>query len=137
MKRWVAIGLASVVIATASILVYRLLAKRAQQNRETTYHAVLRAYSTVLTPGMKRAAVEKYLSSKGDTFSQIWNVERNYGTADDIVKIGQEDGPWYCSRENIYIAFLFISAEDPRLQQVTDSDTLRGVTIWPHSEDCL
>ena len=138
MKRWIAI-LALIVITLSAYAVYQIRQKRAQQRRESTYQSLLGSYSEVLKPGMSRKDVEGYLNAKNVRFTQMCCVAQHTGAFDDLTKIGQEDAPWYCSEQNIYVAVQFNAAErykNPRTE--TDpSDTLRAITIFRWLEGCL
>jgi len=65
----------------------------------------------------------------------------NRSSLDDLVKIGKEDAPWFCSENNVYIAFQFIDREREQAVGFTlhtdDLDSLKSVTIYPWLEGCL
>ncbi len=60
------------------------------------------------------------------------------GIYDDLIKIGQEDAPWFCNEKNVYIALQFTgqSRADPTPEAVP-SDTLKTITIYHWLEGCL
>ncbi len=107
----------------------------AQTKREATYQATLQSYSDVLKPGMTRKYVEDYIRLKGQSAQQICCIEDSSVFA-DLLKIGKEKHPRYCSEKNVYIAFQFVAVE-PRNSWVGDSDTLKSVTIFRRLEGCL
>ena len=111
--------------------------KRAQVKHATDYQSVLSSYSEPLTPGMTRKRVEDYLRSKNTEFRQQCCFGSGDNTPDDLTKVGSEDGPWYCSRTNVYVAFKFTAVERHALQNAYDSDKLVGVAILRWPEDCL
>jgi hypothetical protein len=86
--------------------------KRAAQKREVAYHSVLSEYQGDLRPGMARKEVEDYLRSKKADFTQMCCVEPNdlakRHTWDDLVKIGEEEPPWFCGENYVYVAFQFV-----------------------------
>jgi hypothetical protein len=49
---------------------------------------------------------------------------------DDFVRIGQEDVPWFCSENNVYLAFQFLGSEKDGLPRAEASDKLKEVTIY-------
>ncbi len=140
MKRW-RIIFVLVAIAVLAYAVDRLIETRAQQKREIGYQAALRSYATVLTPGMTRKQAEEYLRRNGKPFQQMCciNSHKDSGTWDDLVKIGQEEPPWFCSELNVYIGLQFISAT-PKVDfenRSAESDTLAKVEIFRWLEGCL
>ena len=110
--------------------------RRAQAKREATYQAAVLTYSEALTPGMTRKDVEKYFRDKGMQFQQMCCVDEKAGL-DDLVKIGKEKHPWYCSEHNVYVAFEFTAAKPTDVFTASDADRLRKVTIFHWLEGCL
>ena len=109
----------------------------AKQKREAAYQTALQSYTEALKPGMTRMDVEDYLRAKGASFHQMCcSLERTAFA--DLVKIGQEKHPWYCSEHNVYIAFQFtaIEAHDV-VVRINDSDVLKRITIFHQLEGCL
>jgi hypothetical protein len=107
-----------------------------QKKREVAYETARQSYSDVLKPGMTRTNVEDYLRSKGVAFEQLCCIDEMTAFA-DLVKIGKEKHPWYCSEHAVYIAFQFAAVETERYPKVRDSDTLKTITIFHHLEGCL
>ena len=56
--------------------------------RDAQYHVILKTYSHVLKPGMKRSEVENYVISKYAFFSRA--------ASQDIVEIAREKAGWVC-----------------------------------------
>src|SRR5262245_26425597 len=112
--------------------------------REVEYRKVLLSYSEVLKAGMTRKQVEDYLSAQHIPFRQMCCatvkefsggvVEHAY---DDLVKIGEEDVPWFCSENNVYIAFQFLSPKPLPLPEASSSDTLKDLSVYHWLEGCL
>ncbi len=144
MRRWylyLAIVIAVLVIAFG---VRHVLQERARQRREVEYQGTLRSYSEVLRTGMSRKQVEEYLSAKKLPVRQLCCVsvkEFSRGvydnTYDDLVKIGQEDVPWFCSENNVYIALQFFGSQKDSLPRAEASDRLKDVTIYHKLDGCL
>jgi len=130
-------------IAAAAAIVcagWYLFEKRSQKKREALYAATLRSYSGSLQAGMKRKEVEDYLRAKNIPFMRMCCVgdKTNRGVLDDLTRIGHERAPWYCSENNIYIAFQFEGSERHTVGPTDeDSDTLTKVTLFPWLEGCL
>jgi Na+-transporting NADH:ubiquinone oxidoreductase subunit NqrC len=120
------------------------LKKQAQKRREATYQSELHSYSLVLKPGMKRKEIEDYLRAKNADFSQMCCVDTSDSARrhswDDLVKIGEEEHPWFCSEHFVYVAFRFVDhvqVETGYSFKDDDSDTLRTVSIFHQLGGCL
>ena len=92
---------------------------------------------------MTRKEVEDYLHTKNAPFlkSNFAESGPNRHSFDDLTKIGEEDAPWYCGEQNVYVAFLFVDHEsspatDFRFKD-DDLDTLKSVSLYHWLEDCL
>jgi hypothetical protein len=140
MKRWqLSLLILIVVVLSAAGLRY-LWGKRASQKRELAYQSALLQYQQSFRPGMTRKDVEDHLRSENVEFRQMCCVEGNLpkGVYDDLAKIGQEDAPWYCSEENVYVAFQFTGPRRNAIGWTADaSDKLSAVTIFRWLEGCL
>ena len=134
-------------IGAAGIIVYAawfLLEKRSEQKRAILYQNALHSYSERFRAGVRRKEVEDYLRAQNTPFRQMCCVQDNKKwILDDLTRIGHEPAPWYCSENNIYIAFQFRGPEGypagpiqsgPKAE---DSDTLTRVTLFPWLEGCL
>jgi hypothetical protein len=131
---------AVVVVAFVLTLIHNVHEKRSQQKRDLSYQTALRSYSEVFKPGMTRKEVEDFLRARNEAFGQMCcvDIKKPMGVWDDLIKIAQEDPPWFCSAKNIYMAFEFAGTRP----QVTPpsaepSDRLIAVTLYPHLEGCL
>ena len=95
--RWVAL-----IAAIAAIFVTVHIGRIAYSNAQ--YRRVLKTYSDVLKPGMKRSEVEKYLvMSKYASFSRA--------ASQDIVEIAHEKAGWVCQEQLVYLRFEFDGVE--------------------------
>lgn len=113
---------------------------KAQKGREVAYQTALHSFQQVLKPGMSRKEVEAYLRGKNISFRQMCCVEKNSkNSLDDLTKIGEEKTPWFCSENNIYIAFQFADRTEQKETRLraSDLDTLQAVTIFRWLEGCL
>lgn len=139
-KHWRPLA-AILILVLAVVGVRRVREKQAQKKRDEAYEAILQAYSAALMPGTARKDVESYLRAKNVAFQQMCCVERKAfsdGVYDDLVKIGQEDVPWFCSENNVYIALQFAGTGHPKMTPDADPlDRLRAVTIFHWLAGCL
>jgi hypothetical protein len=114
MGRWVAL-----IAAIAAIFVTIHIGQIAYSNAQ--YRRVLKTYSDVLKPGMKRSEVENFIMSKHGSFMRECCVGPQRGTLDDLVKIAHEEEGWVCQRQVVYAAFEF-AAIDPKRESVADPE---------------
>jgi len=134
-SRLLLLGLILVVLS--AIVVGYVLRMQAQKKREGAYQSALHSYSEVLRPGMTRKEVEDYLRSKGIEFGPMCCIDERSAFA-DLVRIGKESAPWFCSEHNVYVAFQFAAVElHDNLPSRHDSDTLKRITIFRWLEGCL
>jgi hypothetical protein len=112
---------------------------QAQAKREIGYQATLRSYSQVLKPGMTRKEIEGYFHTKNINFVQTCCVEPSKKhSLDDLVEIGKDAAPWFCSENIAYLAFEFIDQEQHGTDwDSNDADTLKAVSIYHRAEGCL
>jgi len=119
------------------------LKAQAQRKREAAYEATLRSYDQMLKPGRTRKEVEDYLRARNASIEHMCCVDvdrlSDRASWDDLVKIGQEKPPWFCSENYVYIAFQFIDHNPPTglSQTADDLDTLKSVTIYRQLGGCL
>jgi hypothetical protein len=118
------------------------LSNQSQRKREASYEAARTSYSQVLKPGMTRKETEKYLRDMNKSFQQMCcvNAKASKHSWDDLVKIGKEDAPWFCSQNNVYVAFQFVDHVQTSKSvgwQGDDLDTLNSITVYRRLEGCL
>jgi hypothetical protein len=140
-----AIVLVMVIVAVGLIVRYEL-ERTSQRKRQAFYLANLATYAQALKPGMTRKEVESYLRARNADFTQTCCVDSKEAgrrhSWDDLVRLGQEEHPWYCGRHNVYVAFQFADytqdqrPDDNRMQD-DDLDTLRAVALYDTLEQCL
>jgi hypothetical protein len=119
--------------------------QRKATEREAHYHSVLDKYTSDLKPGMSREQVEQRLQTDGRRFNQMCCVANFRGehtsfvatSWDDLVKIGEESTPWFCSENNVYIAFEFNPKSQGERPETNRSDILKRVSVFHHLEGCL
>jgi hypothetical protein len=104
--------------------------RREQQKREAIYNSMLSSYSKDIEPGMTRAKVEDKLRAKAIPFVQ--------SAEEDLVKIGEEAAPWFCSDVDVYVAFAFEAVEaSTRPWESRPTDVLKRVHIYSRPDGCL
>ena len=112
-----------------------------RDKREVAYQSAVRSYAHVLKLGMTRKEVEDYLRAKKLEFRQTCCVdmkEYKKGSWDDLVKIGEEDAPWFCNFTAIYVAFQFTGrGQFDGMWRADDSDKLTAVTLYRQYDKCL
>ena len=129
------------VLATAAIAWLSYTARLEHRRRETYYQETLKIYTAIYKPGMSRSVIEDDLHAHNIPFRQMCCADINdfrKHIYDDLVKIGQEDAPFVCREENIYVAFQFVGSKPPDgISGTNPSDTLKIITIYPWLEGCL
>jgi len=138
--------LAAAALITLSLwFVQNVRNRRKVAEREARYQIVLDQYAVDLKPGMNREQVERYLQTNGTRFRQMCCVATFRGVHaslvssgwDDLVKIGEETAPWFCSENNVYIALEFNPKSQGELSDTNGSDILKRVSIFHQLEGCL
>lgn len=132
MAKWLAISILVLVLLTGILITRRYQGEeRARETREAEYELARRRYFAALRLGISRKEVEHY-------FREISVGTTSRSSDELLVKIGQEEPPWFCSDGDVYIAFQFDhhgknSAQWPP----NDSDTLIAITVLHWSARCL
>jgi len=133
----VLIGIAVAVSIIAALAVVRFIAtRRAQTVREVSYRAAVESYAERFGAGVSRADVERQLRDRGVEFHQVGGLEERTAYA-DLVKIGEEAVPWFCSEHNVYVALHFAAPDDSHPSDARPSDVLKRVTLFKRLEGCL
>jgi len=128
--------ISALILAAVASSACRGAARRAQAKREVAYQQTLQKYSGEFTAGMSRKEIEGRLQAQNIQFLSMCCAEERVGM-DDLVKIGSEEHPWYCSEHNVYVAFEFTAAKPTDVFTASDADRLRKVTIFHWLEGCL
>jgi hypothetical protein len=137
-RPWVLVVMSAILLLVCVLGIRAVIEKRMQKKRQTAYEAVLKEYSAALKSGMPRREVESYLQLRGRSFRQMCCVQVQRSAYADVVKIGVEKAPWYCNKNNIYVAFEFETTEPRGLRtDARDSDRLQTISLFPWLEECL
>lgn len=114
---------------------------RIKRRREAEYQTVLRTYRDSFKMGISRKELEDYLSSRRIPFQHMCCVnmkEYSKATYDDLVKIGSEPVPWFCSENNVYIGFDFRGRERGSPAPTAEAlDLLTDIKIFHWLEGCM
>jgi hypothetical protein len=140
MKRPVLLSVTIVaVVLSLAIAVRHVLKEATQKRRAVSHQSALVTYSQSVRLGMTRKDVEEQLRVKGASFRQRCCTE-DRSAFSDLVKVGEEDVPWYCSEWPVYVAFEFVATELNKLQlpfKPAASDVLKKVELVSNGEGCL
>ena len=128
----------AIVIAVLAFGLREVLKARAQKKREVAYQSALAFYAKNLTLGMLRKDVDSYLRANHVSFSQTCCFEFR-GAFADLVKVGEDDAPWFCSDTDVYVALEFAASEplQPLSTPANDMDVLRKIAIERIGSGCL
>jgi hypothetical protein len=130
------IAVIAVVLALAAS-VWSVISAKQKAKREARYQVLFDEYSNALKPGLTRKEAEAYLKSRNIRFTQMCCVGQSRNAWADLVKIGEESAPWYCSEYYVNIAFEFRSTEPHRLWESRDNDVLESARIFRQFGGCL
>jgi hypothetical protein len=110
--------------------------QHARQERDVAYQSALKSYSRILQPGLTREYVENFLRKNGTAFGQVCCIGDSAAFA-DLVQIGSEKPPWWCSERTVYVAFRFVAAGSHDRWQKNGSDVLDSITIYEQAGGCM
>jgi hypothetical protein len=135
MKRWLLSIFTVIIVVAFAVIVRSHVKSLAQKKREIAYRLALEAYSRDLKPGLRRTEVESYLRVRNTGFSWIYTAfgGRRESQYADVIKIGEEAAPWYCSYAYVFVAFEFSGVE--KYQQ--NSDVLERIELFRPYSGCL
>ena len=135
MKRWLLV-LIALVVAVSALAVRSSVQATARRKREIGYQAELRTYSEALHPGITRKKLEDHLRLNNTNFGSVFTAYggRSESQWADVVKIGEESAPWYCSEAYVYVAFEFSAVEHFKRN---DSDVLERIELFRPNTGCL
>jgi hypothetical protein len=124
---------AALALGVALVIVPSVNPRESKKKRDVAYEAAVQAYAQMLKPRMTRVEVETYLRKQGTQFMHMCCVERD-SYWDDLVKIGEEGHPWYCSEHYVYVAFLFITTQPNEPWKAErwkpyDTDVLKEISL--------
>jgi hypothetical protein len=124
-------------VATASLFISRrtkLEAQtRAQMKRENEYQSALHFYNQIFKRSMTKKEVEDWLNlNKIEFFTQSSNF-----SSYDLIKIGEEEPPWYCGVHWVYVKLNFRDVEQRGPFGAGDEDTLNEIEVYHQLDRCL
>jgi hypothetical protein len=126
-----------IAVVSSALLVRSVVKTHRQQALDVANQSALLTYSQRLRPGLTRKNVEDYLRAQGTHFKEACCYgERNAFAV--LVKVGEEDVPWFCSECPVYAVFEFTATPPPQLlPKPTDSDVLKNIHLASGCEGCL
>jgi hypothetical protein len=124
-------------VVVFAIVLHTQRRRRAAALRMIQYQAQVHQYSEILPLGTTRAEINRYLHARGMKAFQMCCVSTHHRGWSELLKIGQESAPWYCSEENIYVGLEFDSTQSQESANEADGDPLADVTLFPWLEGCL
>ncbi len=138
MKRWL-LWLIPAAVLTVVLAARYMNQEAAKKKREIGYAYALKSYSQALHTGMTRKNVEDYLRSKNTTFTWIFTAfgPRGDSQTADIVKIGEEAAPWFCSEAYVYVAFEYTFTRIEDIHRQDPSDILERIELFRPYTGCL
>jgi hypothetical protein len=77
------------------------------KKREAMYAAKLQDYVREFKKGMDRAAAQQLLRARGVAFTSISVGYSRVDYEADLITIGKEIPPWYCSEAYVFVALVF------------------------------
>ena len=108
MKRWWLWLIVAIIAAASSALAIRQVnRKRRITANAAAIHIALIHYEQDLKPGLNRKEVKDYLRVHGIGFGERCYSVRN-GAFSIVVRVGEEEVPWFCSSWPDYMSFEFI-----------------------------
>lgn len=135
MKRWITGCVLFVLVAFLYLTFSYWRETLERHRREETYQSVLASYQGALASGLLREQVENYLHSTAIHFERLCCSDPEY-SASDLVEVGKEPSPWYCSRSIVYVEFHFSTGSNNSLR-FDPSDRLKKIGLYRRMEDCL
>jgi len=138
MRRWLVPVVLLVILALTVVPFSCGTREEEKLQGEGGYQAALASYVRLLRPGMTRKEVEDYLEEKKVGFDRMGGVD-GLGTDADVIKVGEERPPWFCSENYVYIALHFAARPGPRYgrSDKNEADTLKEITIYKRLSGCL
>ena len=138
MKKTASILLGVLALCLMGFGVDSTVRRNIQRKHQVIYESIVREYSAELKTGTPRKDVEQLLRSKGQPFQQTCCLlNGNRSAYEDLVKIGSEPAPWYCSENDVYIVFEFYSPTHAGMPNAQPSDSLERIAVSPWLQGCL
>ena len=137
-KRWAKLIVSFVLLVGCVLALRNAIEGRNAKRRQVQYQAALESYSDAVKAGSSRRDVELYLNQRKLPFQQLCCVRERRSAYADLLKVGEEKAPWFCNKNNTYVAFEFEATEPHgEIPEAHDSDRLVRTILWPHLEECL
>lgn len=138
MKRWWLWLIVVILAAASSALINRQISKKKRITANTAaIHSALVHYQQNVKPGLNRQEVKDYLRANGIQFGErcCSSPSRAFSI---IVRVGEEEVPWFCSSWPDYVSFEFIPTKAQGFtSEPLNSDMLKEVHLTRNGEGCL
>jgi hypothetical protein len=135
--KWLVVAAVVVVLAASAYLIRARVQSNAEKSREAYYEWKLREYAQRFNAGLTRREVEAQLRAGRIPFHQLCCVHAHGSVLTDLVKIGEDKGPWYCSGIWVNVAFDFHPTEAHDPLGAADTDVLDQVSMFRETDGCL
>ncbi len=141
MGRWLLLVIV-VIVAASPEIAFLYISKKHQvspeskNKREAAYQSSAQSYAANLKLGLPRKDVEAYLRTKRVGFTRMCCIEQ-HGAFADLVQIGQEEHPWFCNENYVYVAFEFTGTGSTPDSGGSDTDALKKISIFRQLGGCL
>jgi hypothetical protein len=112
MKRRLVWIIAAITAVVSAIVVRNVYKADRKKKRDSASQLALLRYSQSFKPGLTRKDLEDGLRAGHTIFFERCCYDERSAFA-DVVQVGEEDAPWYCSEWPVYVVFEF-SATTPR-----------------------
>jgi hypothetical protein len=120
------IGATSFALAVRHIRKVHVQKDRVQRERDAHNQAELLKYSQDLKVGLTRKDVKDYLRAHGTKFGDRC-CDEGFRAFAVIVKVGENDHPWFCGEWPVYVAFEFTATGPPNVPFPVDPDVLNKI----------
>lgn len=129
--------MAIIAVASSAFAIRQVNKKRRIIANSAAIHLALIRYEQDLKPGLNRKEVKGYLRVHGIRFGERCCSVPN-GAFSIVVRVGEEEVPWFCSSWPDYVSLEFIPTEAQRSpSQPLNSDVLKEVHLTSNGEGCL
>jgi hypothetical protein len=133
--------LALALIPTTYYIYRQIHRKILYEHNQPIIRAARAHYSEIFKPGANRRDVKNYLKAQGASFSERWPGADGRSKAFAIVvKVAEEDSPWYCNAWLDYVAIEFeptTTTQTSSLWSLSDSDVVTQILVTSNGEGCL
>ncbi len=141
MGRWLLLVIVVIVAASPEIAFLYISKKHqvspeSENKREAAYQLSIQSYAENLKLGLPRQKRGSLPSDKARWLTRMCCIEQ-HGAFADLVRIGREEHPWFCSENYVYVAFEFTGTGSNPGSGSRDTDALKKISIFRQLGGCL